>query len=158
MNLRKIVSTIAISAALLVGTTGCSLNSHVDSMLAYAPSDGSQLNIGNVKLRNFIYLSNGTDGGKLIGSVVNDNAKDITVQFEYTDFDVRTKTDPIVVSAGETLGLGAGSDTAGLGVSIAGAPGTNVTIWISVDGQTGQQLTVPVLDGKLDQYAPYFKN
>ncbi len=157
MNTRKIVSVIAISAALLVGTTGCSLNKNVDSMMVYAPSDGSQINIGDVKLRNFIYLSNGTDGGKLIGTVVNDNKKDITVQFEYTDFDLRTKTDPITVSAGETLGLGSGSDTEGLGVTISGAPGANATIWVSIDGATGEQLVVPVLDGTLEQYAPYFQ-
>jgi len=158
MNARKIVSAIAISAALLVGTTGCSLNKNVDSMMVYAPSDGSQLNIGNVKLRNFIYLSNGKVGGKLIGTVVNDTAKDISVQFEYIDFDLRTKTDPITISAGEALGLGSGSDTSGLGVTISGAPGSNVNIWVSVDGATGEQFVVPVLDGSLGQYAPFFQN
>jgi hypothetical protein len=157
MNVRKVTSALAISAALLLGTTGCSLNHNVDSMQAYAPSDGSQIDLGNVKLRNFIYLSNGA-GGKLIGSVVNNDAKDITVQFEYTDFDTRTQTDPITVSAGETLGLGAGSDTEGLPVTISGLPGQNITIWVSINGATGQELVVPVLDGTLEQYAPYFEN
>ena len=153
MNVRKVTSALAISAALLLGTTGCSLNHNIDSMQAYAPSDGSQIDIGNVKLRNFIYLSNGA-GGKLIGSVVNNDANDITVQFEYTDFDTRTQTDPITVSAGETLGLGAGSDTEGLPVTISGLPGQKITIWVSINGATGQELVVPVLDGTLEQYAP----
>ena len=157
MNVRKVTSALAISAALLLGTTGCSLSHNIDSMQAYAPSDGSQIDLGNVKLRNFIYLSNGA-GGKLIGSVVNNDAKDITVQFEYTDFDTRTQTDPITVSAGETLGLGAGSDTEGLPVTISGLPGQNITIWVSINGATGQELVVPVLDGTLEQYARYFEN
>ena len=157
MNVRKVTSALAISAALLLGTTGCSLNHNIDSMQAYAPSDGSQIDIGNVKLRNFIYLSNGA-GGKLIGSVVNNDAADITVQFDYTDFDTRTQTDPITVSAGETLGLGSGSDTEGLPVTISGKPGENISIWVSINGATGQELVVPVLDGTLEQYAPYFAN
>jgi hypothetical protein len=157
MNARKIVTVAAISSALLLGTTGCSLNNHVDSMLAYAPSDGSQLNIGNVKLRNFIYLSDGTSG-KLIGSVVNDESTDVTVQFEYTDAGINTKTDPITISAGETLGLGANGDTEGLPVTITGKPGDNITIFVSVNGATGQQFVVPVLDSKLEQYAQFFTN
>ena len=157
MNTRKVVSALAVSAALLLGTSGCSLTHDVASLQHYAPSDGSQIDLGNVKLRNFIYLSNGA-GGKLIGSVVNNDAKDITVQFEYTDFDTRTQTDPITVSAGETLGLGAGSDTEGLPVTISGLPGQNITIWVSINGATGQELVVPVLDGTLEQYAPYFEN
>ena len=157
MNVRKVTSAVAISAALLLGTTGCSLNRNVDSMQAYAPSDGSQKDLANVKLRNFIYLSDGASG-KLIGSVVNNNSADVTVQFEYTDFDTRTKTDPITVSAGETLGLGAGNDTEGLAVTISGKPGENLDIWVSIDGATGERFVVPVLDGTLEQYAPYFKN
>ena len=157
MNVRKVTSAVAISAALLLGTTGCSLSSNVDSMQAYAPSDGSQMDLANVKLRNFIYLSDGTSG-KLIGSVVNNNSTDVTVQFEYIDFDIRTKTDPITVSSGETLGLGSGSDTEGLAVTIWGKPGQNIDIWVSIDGATGERFVVPVLDGTLEQYAPYFKN
>ena len=157
MNTRKIVSAVAISAALLLGTTGCSLNHQVDSMIAYPPSDGNQINIDNVKLRNFIYLSDGVSG-KLIGSVVNNEAKDITVQFEYTDAGISTKTDPITVSAGESLGLGAGSDTEGLPVTISGKPGDNITIFVSINGATGQEFVVPVLDSKLEQYAQYFSN
>lgn len=158
MNARKITSAVAISVAVLLGTTGCSLSGDVASMQAYAPSDGSQIDIGNVKLRNFIYLTDGVNGGKLIGTFVNNEPKEIAFQLEYVDGDIRAKTEPIYIPAGETVGLGSSGDTEGLGVTLNATPGSNVTLWVSIDGATGKELVVPVLDGTLEQYAPFFEN
>ena len=158
MNARKITSAVAISVAVLLGTTGCSLSGNVASMQHYAPSDGSQIDIGNVKLRNFIYLTDGSNGGKLIGTFVNNEKSEIAFQLEYTDGDLRAKTEPIYIPAGETLGLGSGGDTEGFGVTIDALPGSNTTIWVSINGATGVELVVPVLDGTLGQYAPFFEN
>jgi hypothetical protein len=65
MNTRTITSALGLSVAVLLGTTGCSLSGDVASMQQYTPSDGSQIDIGNVKLRNFIYLTDGINGGNL---------------------------------------------------------------------------------------------
>jgi hypothetical protein len=158
MNVRKITSAVAISAALLLGATGCSLTNNVASLQQYAPSDGSQIDIGNVKLRNFIYLTDGVNGGKLIGTFVNNEKSEISFQLEYLDGDLRAKTQPIYIPAGETLGMGSAGDTEGFGVTLNAQPGSNVTMWVSIDGATGVELVVPVLDGTLEQYAPFFEN
>lgn len=158
MNARKITSAVAISVAVLLGTTGCSLSGNVASMQHYAPSDGSQIDIGNVKLRNFIYLTDGVNGGKLIGTFVNNEPKEISFQLEYVDGDLRAKTEPIYIPAGETVGLGSSGDTEGFGVTLNAVPGSNVTMWVSIDGATGKEFVVPVLDGTLEQYAPFFEN
>lgn len=158
MKIRKVTSALALSVAVLVGTTGCSLSGDVASMQQYTPSDGSQIDIGNVKLRNFIYLTDGVNGGKLIGTFVNNEKTDISFQLEYIDGDVRAKTQPIYIPSGETLGLGSAGDTEGFGVTLNALPGSNVTMWVSIDGATGVELVVPVLDGTLEQYAPFFEN
>jgi hypothetical protein len=158
MNVRKITSAVAISAALMLGATGCSLTNNVASLQQYAPSDGSQIDIGNVKLRNFIYLTDGVNGGKLIGTFVNNEKSEISFQLEYLDGDLRAKTQPIYIPAGETLGMGSAGDTEGFGVTLNAQPGSNVTMWVSIDGATGVELVVPVLDGTLEQYAPFFEN
>jgi hypothetical protein len=158
MNTRTITSALGLSVAVLLGTTGCSLSGDVASMQQYTPSDGSQIDIGNVKLRNFIYLTDGINGGKLIGTFVNNEKTEISFQLEYIDGDLRAKTQPIYIPAGETLGLGSAGDTEGFGVTLNALPGSNVTIWVSIDGATGVELVVPVLDGTLEQYAPFFEN
>jgi len=158
MKIRKITTALALSAAVVLGTSGCSLSGDVASMQQYTPSDGSQIDIGHVKLRNFIYLTDGVNGGKLIGTFVNNEKTEISFELEYIDGDLRAKTQPIYIPAGETLGLGSSGDTEGFGVTLNAQPGTNVTLWVSIDGATGKELVVPVLDGTLEQYAPFFEN
>jgi hypothetical protein len=156
MNTRKIVSALALSVAVLLGTTGCSFTHDVASLQDYAPSDGSQINIGAVKLRNFIYLTRGDGTGKLIGSVVNAGTKESTVTLQYSGFDSTVSTPEFVVPAGESYQFGATPENESLALSIEAKPGANVQIWVSVNGDSVKGLTVPVLDGSLEQYAPYF--
>lgn len=54
--------------------------------------------------------------------------------------------------------MGSAGDTEGFGVTLNAQPGSNVTMWVSIDGATGVELVVPVLDGTLEQYAPFFEN
>ena len=156
MNTRKIVASAALSVALLLGTTGCSLTHNVDSLQAYAPSDGSQLDLGTVKIRNFIYLTRGDGTGKLIGSIINSGKNEANVVFQYSGFDSTVSTPEFTVPSGESYQFGATPENESLALSIDAKPGANVNIWVSVNGEAVESLTVPVLDGSLDQYKPYF--
>lgn len=151
MNTRKIVAGIAIATAVVLGTTGCSLNHNVDSLQAYAPSDGVQADLASAKVRNLIYLTQG-GFGKLIGTVINTSSNDIAVSFSYGD----VTTDPITISAGEKLELGSNPSTPGLEVTMDGKPGDLTELTVFVNSSESVKLLVPVLDGTLDQYAPYF--
>ena len=158
MNIQKTVTAGLLAATLLLGATGCSLTSQAENEMVAIASDGSLANIGNVKLRNMIYLSTGTGVGKLIGTAVNSGDKVVQLQIQWVDFDLFAKTNPVLIPAGEAVSWGANQEVAALELSILGAPGSNTTIWVSVDGATGLPVTVPILDGTLEQYAPYFKN
>jgi hypothetical protein len=158
MNIQKTVTAGFLAATLLLATTGCSLNSHVESKMITAVTDGALANFGTVKLRNMIYLSTGNGSGKLIGTVVNDGPKDVQLQIQFVDFDMYAKTPPVVIPAGQKLSWGSDPSVPALELTQLGTPGQNTTVWVSIDGATGLPITVPVLDGTLEQYAPYFKN
>jgi hypothetical protein len=158
MNIQKTVTAGLLAATLLLGATGCSLTSQAENEMVAIASDGSLANIGNVKLRNMIYLSTGTGVGKLIGTAVNAGDKDVQLQIQWVDFDMFAKTNPVLIPAGEAVSWGANPEVPALELNIWGSPGSNTTIWVSVDGATGLPVTVPILDGTLEQYAPYFKN
>ena len=51
MLIRKL-SVVAVSAALLLGTAGCSFTSNVATKKVYAASDGNQTDDGHVHARN----------------------------------------------------------------------------------------------------------
>ena len=59
MAIRKFVA-VAIAASVLLGTAGCTFTNPIASRIDYAPADGSQVDLETVKVRNFVYLTNGT--------------------------------------------------------------------------------------------------
>lgn len=161
MNTRKLVSAVALSAALLLGTTGCSLNHNVESLKVYTPTDGSQLNIGDLKFRNFIMLSKGVESGQslLIGSVVNSGEQDIVFGFTRENDNGNVVDQVFSVKAGQSLAFGAEGIESARAIHAGFTPGTNTTLFLFVgDATSGVPLTVPVLEDKPEQYAAFFQN
>ena len=55
----RLVASVALAGALLLGTTGCTLGAVTGTLVHYQPSDGVAANVGDVKVRNLIGLSAG---------------------------------------------------------------------------------------------------
>jgi hypothetical protein len=156
LSARKALSAIAISASILLATTGCSLTPAKDiaSMQDYAPSDGSQVVVGKLKLRNAFILTNGTTTA-LFGSVVNSGLEDIEATIQYTAKDGVKSNISFPVFAGEKLDLGYnGSEPVVLDVEAV--EGTNVQVWLLDNVNAGQSLNVPVLSGAKSEYSELF--
>ncbi len=181
MVVRKFVTAIAVSTALVLGTTGCSITNNVETMQEYAPSDGAQLTVDGVKALNIIYLTTssvmsedaaGTQVGAIIGSFVNTTKEPVKIQIQFNE-DASEATDVVVpqsrtwesefIAPGAKFDLGY-NETHGLSAILmknkdtAALPGSLVSVWIAVNGGTGVELRVPALDGSLEQYAPLVAN
>ncbi len=152
MQKRKIAA-VALAFAVAFGTTGCSFNSPVASLEVYDPSDGVNANIGNVQVRNFMYLTTAAGDGALFGSIVNQafDAKAVTVEL-HAHGSSSTATIPVAVGAGEKLDLGYnGGQAIPLGVSAKA--GSLIELHVEINGEE-ITLNVPVLDGTFKEYAP----
>lgn len=158
MNTRKLVSAVAIASALALGTTGCSLTHNVESLREYTPSDGSQVSIGALKLRNFIILSDTADADSsyLIGSLVNSGDTDQTVALTRLD---GTLAQEIVVPAGASISFGDKGVSNALTITKGFAPGGLEDLFVKTDATSAaQSFAVPVLEGMPEQYAQFFNN
>lgn len=150
MAIRKLAA-VSIAAALMLGTSGCNFTSPVASIEAYAPSDGSQIDLENVKARNFIYVA-GEEFGGLFGTLVNPSLESKTVRIQYTDATLNEKKSISVnLLPGAALDIGY-NGTAPLLVDLGSAPGKIVGIYLNEGSESGRQLNVPVLDGTLVEY------
>ena len=99
-------AAVAIAASMLVGTTGCTFTSPIASQIDYAPADGSQVDLETVKVRNFVYLTNGTVSA-LAGSIVNPGLETKTLKISYTDAALNEAKDvTFTVNPGQKLDLG----------------------------------------------------
>lgn len=150
MSIRKFAG-IAIAAGLLIGTTGCSFTSPIASLKVYSPSDGEQLTIGDIHVRNMILLSNGTTES-LIGSIVNSGLTDALVTIQYSDINDVKQTTALNIAAGKKLDLGYNGNP-GISINSDALPGQILAIYFGAGSEPATELAVPVLDGTLKQYA-----
>lgn len=145
-------AAVAFAASLLVGTTGCTFSSPVASQMEYAPADGSQVDLESLKVRNFVYLTNGTVSA-LTGSVVNSGLETKTLKISYTDASVNEQKElSLTVNAGQKLDLGYNGGQA-LAINLGGKAGDIVTIKLT-EGAVTADLNIPVLDDTFDFYKP----
>lgn len=180
MVVRKFVAALAVSTALVLGTTGCSFTHDVTSLQAYAPSDGAETTVDGVKALNVIYLTKtavptdawaGNEVGAIIGSFVNTTNQPVQIHLQFTE-DAAEATDVVAVqkrdwvsdpiAPGAKYDLGYNENPALSAILLNGrgsaTPGSLVSIWFSVNNGAGVELRVPALDGSLEQYAPLVAN
>ena len=178
MVVRKFVTALAVSTALVLGTTGCSLSHNIASMQPFAPSDGTQITVDGVKGLNMIYLTKRVSGldavevGALIGSFVNNSGEPVQLRIQY-EVDGSEAPDVIsiqkkewvseIIAPGEKYDIGYNESPAISGIALGSKktpamPGELVSIFIAVNDGPGSELKVPALDGSLEQYLPLVDN
>lgn len=178
MVLRKFVAVVAVSAGLVLGTAGCSITHNIPTLQEYAPSDGAQASFDGVKALNVIYLTKPAVGegalevGAIIGTFVNTTNKDVTVRVQYeqdgsdaTDVVLKeTGSFEFMIPAGGTkeFGYREPSEMQPVLLDKKGAvlkPGQLGSITMGVSGgKENIVLSVPALDGSLEQYSALVQN
>ena len=145
-------AAVTIAASMLLGTSGCTFMSPVASRIEYAPADGSQVDLETVKIRNFVYVTNGTVSA-ISGSIVNPSLEPKIVRIQYTDAAVNeAKEVTFTVNAGQKIDLGYNGGQA-LAINLRGKAGGIVRINVS-EGSVTEEMRVPVLDATFEFYKP----
>lgn len=154
----RIASSLALATAILLGASGCSLFAPQGTLEQYAPSDGIDVNVADLKLRNLLLVA-ATDGENfnVVFSAVNngESAVSLTINFVSDDGSAEASADFTVAPGSTAFGDPEGDIPPTL-VSIPNlAAGDTVTSYLQVAGSTDVERQVPVLDGSLAEYAPY---
>jgi hypothetical protein len=144
-----LASTIAIAAVL--GTSGCNFASHVASLDYYAPSDGAQADIGNLKARNLISLQDKDGNSGFVGAFANSGDTPITFVIKYTTAEGLSDFREYSVGPYKVLNFGY-QGTTPLELNLGGLPGDSKSILVYTDTDQAS-INVPVLDATLATYA-----
>lgn len=149
----RLIASIAVGAAVVLGTTGCNLIAPQATTIDYSASDGVNVpaEAGPLHVRNALIVAD-EDGttGNLVAAIVNDTSGSLTLRIEVGEGSSAVKSN-VIVPANKTLSLGdLTSDTEPLRLNdIDAVPGSTVPVYFqSGDGQ-GSLMQVPVLDGAL---------
>lgn len=156
MKLRLTASVLA-AGAMIASVSGCGLVAPQGTMDPYAPSDGVDVSVAGIDIRNILLVSDDTGGVQnIVFSAVNQTGEDqaLAVSFVGEDDEVQQAVFEIPMGSSK-FGEEVDGELPEF-VMVGGAvPGSTVDAYFQVMGANEVEHQVPVLDGGLVEYEPY---
>ena len=152
MNIKKIVSLSTVVLA-SIALSGCSLSRDVASLDMYTPSDGVQVDLETLKVRNAMFIAGSSGNVILIGSFVNSGMENVTATIQTTDGNGEEVRLSFEVPAGKKVDLGYNGQD-GVVMALDVLPGSMYPIFVSGASDPVEML-VPVMNGALAEYRPF---
>ncbi|MBA8815626.1 hypothetical protein FHX48_000678 [Microbacterium halimionae] len=147
----RLIASLVVSAAVLVGTTGCSLITPVSTTVPYSPSDGINIpnESGPVQIRNVLIVTNeeGTEGN-LVAALINTSDETQTVTLDIGDA-ASSNVQRLRIPAGANVSLGNEDTPPLLLTDLDTAAGATLPITFQSGTSTGATVDIPVLNGDL---------
>ncbi|WP_314506146.1 DNA modification methylase [uncultured Microbacterium sp.] len=148
----RLIASLAVSALVVLGTSGCALVSTQATQLQYSASDGVNIpHSGPLDVRNVLVVTEDGVDGVLVAAIVNTTSEPQTLNIEYGEGSDKT-SEKIRVPANGVVSLGTDETDALPLEGIDSALGTNLPMFFQSGDSEGVLYAVPVLDGSLDYY------
>lgn len=148
----RLVASIALGAAVILGATGCTFVTPQSTDLPYSPSDGvTVFESAPLEVRNALIVAN-EDGtaGNFVAAIVNSTDGPLTLRMEVGEDRVPAT---VRVDANSVVSLGAEGTPPLELEGFEGLPGSDIPIYFQSGDVNGVQTDVPILDGTLPYYA-----
>lgn len=142
----RIAPALALAAAVALGTTGCGLMVPQATTFEYAPSDGIDVDLAGVDVRNLLLVA-GDSSANVVFTGVNNGDDSVRVSIKFVEdgsqlaqknFNVDQGSTPFGVESPEIVELDL-------------LPGSMITAFLEAGG-TEVERQVPVVDGSLAEY------
>lgn len=152
----RLFASVAVSAAVVLGATGCSMISPQGTTVSYSAGDGVNVAVvqgAPLEVRNALIVAT-DDGstGNLLAGIVNTTDQDQTLTVQVGEGSSKT-THTVQVPANAVASLGGSDDPLRLdGLDVM--PGSTVKVYFQSGSVNGALANVPVLNGQ----EPYLSN
>ncbi|GAA5207402.1 DNA modification methylase [Microbacterium kyungheense] len=146
---RRLIASLAVGAALVLSTTGCSMISPQATTIPYSAAEGVNVHdSGPLEVRNaFIVANEDGTAGNFVAAIVNQTEDTHTLNVEIGE---GGPTLTVRVPANTTVSLGSDEDEALEIEDFEGLPGTDVDAYFQSGDSDGALVSLPILDGSLD--------
>lgn len=151
----RLIASLAIGAAVIVGTSGCAMVSTQATTIPYSAAEGVNVHgSGPLEVRNALIVAN-EDGtqGNFVAAIVNqtDESQTLTVEFGDGSDAIQHR---IRVPANTVVSLGTEDTEPLLIEGLDTMPGADIPGYFQSGDAEGTLVSVPVLGGGLDYLAP----
>lgn len=149
---RRFFASLALAAAVITGSAGCTLNAEIANLQPYDPSDGVSANVGDLALRNILLIKNDRGDANLVMTVVNNSGEDVSLNVQFDGESARTTESLAISGVPARTRIG---DVPGDGLVLRGPDlvlGGLFALYFEYGNFPGELVQVPVLDGSLAEY------
>lgn len=153
----RVATSVALALAVAFGTAGCGFIAPQATTKHYDASDGVGGSVGSIDIRNAMIITDAKNGtvGNLVLTLVNTGST--SQQVAISAGDGSSTAVHVEVGPDQIKELGRHPKKGGpdnvLIPEFATKPGGLYKVYFQYGDQTGVNLTVPVLDGRLPDYA-----
>lgn len=153
----RLASSIALAGALALGLSGCGLITHQATTDAYAPSDGIELTIDGVALRNVLLVADESgENFNVVFSAVNQTGAPVDLSINFVGEGSQQASAEVELPEGTSVFGDPEGELPPVVVSLENVKaGSTVDAYFQVGSAAEEQRRVPVLDGTLTEYAPF---
>lgn len=146
----RLVASLALSALIVTGATGCTFITNQATTMEYSPSDGVNVSdAGPVLVRNALIVADEAgDTGNLVGAFINSSNEPQTVTLDLGDAGQVAAT----LEGDAVMSLGATDDPLRL-EGLDAPAGSMITVYVQSGDVEGVQVKVPIVDGTLPHYS-----
>jgi len=151
----RIIASIAVGAALVLGTTGCSMISPQATTIEYSAAEGVNVyGSGPLEVRNAFIVTTG-DGavGSFVAAVINSTDEAHVLHVGIGEGSTAIPL-TVRVPANSTISFGSDEDAPILLEGLDTPPGADIPGYFQSGDAEGTLISVPVLDGELPYLAP----
>lgn len=158
MKTRRLVSSLALAAAVSLGLTSCGLFVPQATLEPYAPSDGIDITIEQVAVRNLMLIADAANENfNVVFTGVNNGESSQTVRMTFVDEQGSLEADAnFNLTPGLTVFGSPDGEARQTIISLRGVEaGATVSAFVEVASGGEVERQVPVLDGTLPEYKAY---
>lgn len=158
LKTRRIASSIALAAAITLGATGCGFAVPQATTEPYAPSDGIDVSVAGVEVRNLLLIADEeSENFNVVFTGVNTGTTPLELRITFVGKGGSTEASAdFTIDPGSTIFGDPEGDVAPVLVSIPDlAAGDTVSAFLQVPGGADVEREVPVLDGTLLEYRSF---
>ena len=150
----RLIASIAIGAAVVLGTTGCSMISTQATTISYSAAEGVNIHgEGPLAVRNaFIVATADGSEGNFVAAIVNQTDRSETLHVEFGEGSSKIEKS-IRVPANSVVSLGTADTEPILIEDLDTMPGADIPTYFQSGDAEGVLVTIPVLDGQLPYLA-----